>query len=190
MKTKQLDRETTIKLIDILKQRIEFNNNLNKFARKFMKQRGLDSYGAFNGFHDEPTSEMKVELEKFLDNATWMPDKLKAQYRGSCAAIFGQVYGPHVNRYVLGDLHDCENHLKELENAYQSREEVNDWFKVVRDLDSNRLNLFFDGIPELEVRNLLKKNGFKWSPYYNAWTRQLTPNAETSLLKIKQALNI
>ena len=190
MKTKHLDRNTTLELIDILKHRIEFNNEINRFARKFMKQRGLDTYGAFNGFHDAPTQEMKDELEKFLDKATWMSDKLKAQYRGSCSAIFGQVYGPHVNRYVLGDLHDCEAHLTELESAYQNREETNSEFRVERDLNSNRLNLYFDSIPELEVRNLLKRNGFRWSSYLGAWTRQLTQNAEDSLATIKKEMQI
>ncbi|MNW12046.1 hypothetical protein D3C71_2096330 [compost metagenome] len=32
----------------------------------------------------------------------------------------------------------------------------------------------FDGKPSQEVRDLLKRNAFKWSPSRNAWVRQLT----------------
>ena len=188
MQVKNLDRDTTIQLIDTFKKRIEFNNTLNAFVRKFMKERGLTSWRDFNGYHDAPTQEMIEALRNILDSQDWMSDRLKAEYRGSCSAIFGQVYGPHVNRYVLGDLHDLEKHLSELESASQNRDEENELFKVERDLATNRMNLFFDDIPSFEVRDILKANGFKWSPHIQAWTRQLTANAEKSLEKIKSIL--
>ena len=31
-----------------------------------------------------------------------------------------------------------------------------------------------------ETRAALKQNGFRWSPRYSAWQRQLTPNAEAA----------
>lgn len=195
MKVKDLDRDTTIKLIDLLKKRIEFNNVLNKYVRKFMKDRGLDSYTKFNGYHDAPTDEMRKEFDNIFDNnslgdVSWMSDSLKAKYKASCAEIFGQVYSPAVNRYVLDDLHDCEKHLAEIEKAASAREEENDVFKVERDLATNRLNIFFDDIPEPEVRAILKRNGFRWSNYLGAWTRQLTDNAEKSLETIKRELQV
>lgn len=33
----------------------------------------------------------------------------------------------------------------------------------------NRIRLFFDGKPSEDIRTLLKKNGFKWSPSIGAW---------------------
>lgn len=188
MQVKSLDRETTIKMIDYYKKRVAFNNELNEVVRKFMREHELDSYGAFNGFHDEPTQEMIDCLDELLSKQDWMKDKLKLAYRSSCASIFGQVYGPQVNRYVLGDLHDLEKHLQELEKAAQQRVEKNSMFKVERDLATNRLNLFFEEVPSYEVRDILKRNGFRWSPYLQAWTRQLTANAEKSLENIKNLL--
>jgi len=195
MKVKHLDREETLKLIEIFRKRIDFNNTLNAYVRKFMKARGLDTYSAFNGYHDEPTEEMKQEMiailtQDKLGDVSWMSQQLKKEYASSCAEIFGQVYSPAVNRYVLSDLHDLEKHLKELEQASQNRNEENSMFKVERDLNSNRLNLYFEDIPEYEVRTLLKRNGFKWSSYLGAWTRQLTQNAEISLEKLKKDLDI
>ncbi len=57
-------------------------------------------------------------------------------------------------------------------------------FKVERDVEDTRMNLFFNYVPESGVRELLKKNEFKWSPNRSAWTRQLTPNAEASLRRL------
>ena len=51
-----------------------------------------------------------------------------------------------------------------------------------------RLQLIFDGKPKEEVRNILKKNGFRWSPHYGAWQRQLTDNAIYSLKRVTEAI--
>lgn len=191
MNVKKMDRDATLKAIELLNKRIEFNNELNKMARKFMKERGLNDWHVFNGYHDAPTAEMQETLWNFLDTASdWMSVDLRHEYEMSCSAIFGQVYGPHVNTYVRNDLKDCEKHLAEIERAAQARTEEFDAFTVKRDLASNRLNLMFDYVPTPEVRSLLKRNGFKWSPYLNAWTRQLTANAEKSLERIKQEMEV
>ena len=188
MKVKNLNREQTIALIDEFKKRINFNNELNSFVRKYMKKN--DPQNSFNGFHDAPTADMLNNLQELLNAQTWMSDELKTTYMRSCGEVFGQIYGPHVNRYVLGDLHDLEKHLEEIERAAETRREENDYFKVERDLGKNRLNLYFEDVPEVEMRNLLKRNGFRWSPYLCAWTRQLTQEAEKSLERIKSTLNI
>lgn len=49
--------------------------------------------------------------------------------------------------------------------------------RVIENTDAMRLQLVFEGKPAEEVRRLLKKNGFRWSPKCNAWQRQLTANA-------------
>lgn len=188
MKTKNMDRDTTIKAIELLKLRLEFNNKLNKFVRKYMKIH--DPKNTFNGWHDAPTDDMKTQLLNLLNQEDWMPNVVKCSYFGSCAAIFGQTYGPHVNRYILTDLHDCEKHLEEIEKATVIGREENSEFKVVRDLSNNRMNIYFDDIPEQEVRKCLKKNGFRWAPHYNCWTRQLTQEAEKSLERIKAQMQL
>ena len=49
--------------------------------------------------------------------------------------------------------------------------------KVVANEDMNRLQIFFDAIPDEEVRRELKGWGFKWARSVGAWQRQLTNNA-------------
>jgi len=63
-----------------------------------------------------------------------------------------------------------------------------DLFRVVENTDIMRLQLFFDGKPEEDVRKILKANGFKWAPSQEAWQRQLTPNARASLRYVVREL--
>lgn len=49
--------------------------------------------------------------------------------------------------------------------------------KVVANADMNRLQIFFDAIPDEEVRKELKGRGFKWARSVGVWQRQLTDNA-------------
>lgn len=66
--------------------------------------------------------------------------------------------------------------IQELE-ARRSREAVEvetEGYTYREDVEENRVMFEFDGKPEQEVRDLLKRNAFKWSPSRNAWVRQLT----------------
>lgn len=44
--------------------------------------------------------------------------------------------------------------------------------RILDNVEDNRLQLFFPGKPEEEVRKKLKASGFRWSPYAGAWQRQ------------------
>jgi hypothetical protein len=55
---------------------------------------------------------------------------------------------------------------------------------VFRNRPYNRLQLIFDDKPSDEIRTVLKKNGYRWSPRFKAWQRQLTPNAEKSFTRL------
>lgn len=50
--------------------------------------------------------------------------------------------------------------------------------EIIRNAAMNRLQIVFDDIPDEDMRNALKSNGFRWSPKNQAWQRQLTRNAE------------
>jgi hypothetical protein len=54
--------------------------------------------------------------------------------------------------------------------------------------DDMRLRLFFDGKPSAAVRELLKANGFKWSPTNEAWQRLLNNNARFAARHMKPKL--
>ena len=51
-----------------------------------------------------------------------------------------------------------------------------------------RLQLFFDGKPDEEIRTILKHNGFRWSGKNKAWQRHLNSNSEYALKYVLEEL--
>lgn len=51
-----------------------------------------------------------------------------------------------------------------------------DGVEVIEDSVDMRIRIKFEDIPSAEIRDLLKSNGFKWSPKNSAWQRLLTLN--------------
>lgn len=83
-----------------------------------------------------------------------------------------------------------ESRLNKLRAAKEkgNQEAENKFFKTVENADIMRLQLFFDGKPEDKVRDILKSNGFKWSPKNGCWQRQLTENAKYALKRVVKEL--
>ena len=61
--------------------------------------------------------------------------------------------------------------------------------RVVVCNSDERMRFYFDEIPTVEVRNLMKRNAFKWSPKIGAWQRQLTANCKFDTKRILAELN-
>lgn len=55
--------------------------------------------------------------------------------------------------------------------------------------DDGRVIFNFLGKPCEEIRTILKSNGFKWSPYAEAWVRKITTNAINATKRIIEELN-
>ena len=84
------------------------------------------------------------------------------------------------------NIHRVEERLKGLKEAKENgiRETKNKFFKVVRNTETMRLQIFFEGKPEPHVREILKSNGFRWAPSQSAWQRHLNSNSEYSLNRV------
>lgn len=61
--------------------------------------------------------------------------------------------------------------------------------RVVVCNSEERMRFYFDSIPPVEVRNMMKRNAFKWSPKNGAWQRQLTANCKFDTKRILSELN-
>ncbi|MDR1658878.1 MAG: DUF3560 domain-containing protein [Desulfovibrio sp.] len=70
--------------------------------------------------------------------------------------------------------------------ARESQEEKTDLYEYREDKEENRIMFFFDGKPEDEIRAVLKRHGFKWSPTRKAWVRQLSANAVHAAKAVKE----
>lgn len=90
------------------------------------------------------------------------------------------------------NIHRTEGRLNQLRAAKEkgTQETECKLFKVVENTEIMRLQIIFDGKPEQEVRDILKKNGFRWSPKNSCWQRQLTNNARYSLNRVKEELEV
>ena len=60
---------------------------------------------------------------------------------------------------------------------------VDAWRNTSFNAEEIRWNIFFDDIPNQERREKLKRNGFKWSPRRQAWTRGAKTMSENYLKK-------
>ncbi len=85
---------------------------------------------------------------------------------------------------------NTKKRLEELLNLKEEgmKEQENRFFKVIENTELMRLQLIFEDKPDEEVRNILKRNGFKWSPKNVCWQRQLTENAKYSLKRVIEEL--
>lgn len=105
----------------------------------------------------------------------------------SCGRIGYPDYALQNNN---ANMHRIERRIKDLQSAKDrgTMETQNQFFKAVENVDIMRLQLFFDGKPEAEVREILKSNGFRWAPSHSAWQRQLTDNARHALKRVVDEL--
>lgn len=194
MKTKNLSLAQAKELLEKVNNIIAFNNKLNAEVRKYRKLNNINSK-TFNGFwpytesNTYKFSNKDIEfIKSFVDKQSWMSDELKEKYIQQAGNIIGQIWSIAVNTYHLKDKHDLESYIKTLENIQDKTQQDTAFFKIERDIEHTRLNLFFDDIPSQQERDILKHEGFKWSPYLMAWTRQLTTNAEYSLKRVIEKL--
>ncbi|OQA82046.1 MAG: hypothetical protein BWY31_03455 [Lentisphaerae bacterium ADurb.Bin242] len=62
-----------------------------------------------------------------------------------------------------------QTEAKAIEEAGELPEFSFEGGKIVDNIPANRLQIFFDGKPDAEVRNKLKMRGFRWAPSCGAW---------------------
>lgn len=83
-----------------------------------------------------------------------------------------------------------EGRIKSLQatKSKGTQESENKFFKVKEDTDAMRVQLFFEGKPEPEVRDVLKHNGFRWAPSVGAWQRHLNANGKSAVRSVIREL--
>ena len=92
----------------------------------------------------------------------------------------GVPYPTYTLTNSLASVKRVEQRLKSLQAAQEAApaEEDHDGIIYREDPEQMRVQLIFDGKPAEEVRAILKKWSFRWSPRNQAWQRQLTDNGK------------
>ena len=118
-------------------------------------------------------------LEEKLESLTELQDRMKA---------VNAYWRKHKTVEGCPELSvsNTKARLERLKKAKEAgtKETGNDFFKVVENTDLMRLQLFFDGKPDEETRDIVKKHGFRWSPKNGCWQRQLTTNGKYALKEV------
>ena len=91
---------------------------------------------------------------------------------------------------LSAEVRRLELRIEELRSAEGTpwREESHGTFTVVEDPSANRVRITFPAIPADEVRALLKRHGFRWSPTAGAWQRHLNNAGRNALQMVLSRL--
>lgn len=108
---------------------------------------------------------------------------------GTPLELYGCPFPAYHLQSVRGYIKRVQARLAELDKLQQAQAEPDpatdyDGFQLIRNAAENRLQIIFDEIPDPDMRQKLKKSGFRWSPRNQAWQRQLTENAERAARSI------
>lgn len=129
-------------------------------------------HGTMKGFEDitdERAEELDKEIKSFFHQVPYPAYELTSARNKMKAA------------------EERAEELKKLKaKAEQSTEDKYphvDGVKVVENAEAMRIQLIFEGKPSEKVRDILKSRGFRWSPSYGAWQRQLTDNGKYATKK-------
>ena len=158
---------------DLQKQRIKVAN-LEK-GQQFMKEVNA----AYRQYKKNPES---INSPKISDNIRDAVVNFNPKDRYSWEQKPFPSYSLTNNNATLkaakARLEEMERKVKMAEGPVKSKVQISGTYNdnpIEFDLFINtqidRIQLLFDGKPEADVRNLLKSNGFKWSPSQKAWQR-------------------
>lgn len=154
--------------IDNLEKQKELMKDLNKFFRKD---------GKIEDYDGEITEKLRSHID-FMIRQGWKPYFDTANTNAEIKRLKARL--------------EKLQQMKEEGTTETKTEDTegNELFTIVKNTEIMRLQLIFNGKPADEVREILKKNGFKWSPKNGAWQRQLTDNALYSLKRVTEAIKV
>ena len=155
------DPDATEKLIDKI-ERLKKRQGVMKRANQLIRKADREGLADL-GFSDEA-------IEK-LFQADW------------CGRIGFPDYALKNNSANIRRLEKRLAGLQKATSEETSEVEFPDGIRLVDNVEENRLQIFFPGIPAESVRRELKQHGFRWSPAAGAWQRHRS-NRATYLAKL------
>ena len=156
-------REMLTDQLQKLQSKLDESKALNAYYRKHK------SFDGFPGLTAETAAKLTADFADTCQRCPWVkhpiPDYELTSLRGKI-------------KRVQARLDELDKRTEQAEQPAESTKFSGG--EIVRNLEADRLQILFDEKPDEETRAALKQNGFRWSPRYSAWQRQLTPNAEAA----------
>lgn len=142
----------------------------NAYFRKNKTMKGCE------GISDEAAARIDAEIEKAY---SWEKQPYPTYYLSSSLAKI---------KSVKSRIEEITKAKAEAEKPVEDKYPNVDGVEVVENAEAMRIQLKFDGKPDDETRELLKHNGFRWSPRFGAWQRQLNSNGVYATKKVLEKL--
>lgn len=178
------------------------DNHMKEWERVQSILNGLRPTAEHSILADDPAAREKLHSKlKALRDGQELMKRVNAYYRkfGTCVGCEGlsedtarqldedvkrgyswanQPFAPSALTNNNANIKRVEQRIRDLERMSGKQEDG--WkFKgghVEMNAEIMRVQIFFDAIPDVELRSEMKKNGFRWAPSQKAWQRQLTDN--------------
>lgn len=142
----------------------------NAYYRKNKTMKG------YEGLSDEDAESLDNEIKK---SYSWE----------QCPCPFYYLKNNNAEiRRIKARIAEIERLKKEAKNPNTEKYQHVDGVEVVENSEAMRIQLMFDGKPDEETRNILKSNGFRWSPSFKAWQRQLNSNGMYATKRVLKEL--
>lgn len=161
-----------------LNKLVEFEQNIEKLLKRITRKSESE---------DDKKTKWIQKVNKLKEHQEMMKDvnKLIRQGKQSEAEekygikleknCFGHIgFEAYELRNNLANIKRLEEQIQQIDRAREVKADSGFEFeggRVEFDAEEIRYNIFFDDIPEQELRSKLKTYGFKWSPRRSAWTR-------------------
>lgn len=166
------------KLIDRLNRKdkvtldVEYMQTEEKIEKLTGKQEMMKSVNKIVKSKKLTEEEKTDELENLGLTEKTIPDLIKPDSYGR----FG-FHNYELTNNLAKIKHYNEKLIKLSKRVFARGEEMKEILingvTVKENIEADRLQLFFEGIPSIEIRSDLKRNGFKWSPLNACWQTYL-----------------
>lgn len=150
------------KKLDTLEAERERMKKINAHFRKYQTMEG----------YPEPLTEQEKQHISFMVNSGF------------------SKWGIYDTSNISATIRSTKERLERLEaqKVQETKETQTEFCTVVENTEIMRLQLIFPDKPDEEARDILKRNGFRWSPKNGAWQRQLTNNAKYAADQVLETL--
>lgn len=132
----------------------------------------------------EAIDKLKEKLEKALEEHNGYKEYNKMARKEGKDPLPAYVLSNSNGR--IKNIRDRIKRLEAIAEQEPEEKEVNG-IRIVDNPEAHRLQMFFDGKPDKPTRQLLKSNGFRWTPSIEAWQCYRNPGAMAKAEKLAEA---